>query len=245
VPLLPAAGTLRAGIPVGAGTRPWDTVTARQARSNPPIFFRRALKIVNASRAGSSPLVDLPAGMGLTIVSENPVYVQGNFNTPSAGAFGATQADHRPSAIIADAVTVLSNNWNDNRSFASPHNPLGRPGTTTWYRTAIVAGKGLSFLRPGWGAPQDFGTDGGAHNFLRYLEGWGGNGLNYRGSIVNFFSSRQAVGTYKCCSNVYKPPTRAYNFDAEFLQMSLLPPKSPAFRDVNTLTFRQILRPTQ
>ena len=50
---------------------------------------------------------------------------------------------------------------------------------------------------------------------------------------------------YKCCTNVYSPPTRGYRFDTEFLTLSLLPPKSPAFRDVNTKSFRQVLRPTQ
>ena len=89
------------------------------------------------------------------------------------------------------------------------------------------------------------GTDGGAHNFLRYIEDWGGQTLNYRGSIVSFFISRQGVGTYKCCTNVYSPPSRGYNFDTEFLTPNLLPPRTPMFRDVNTLTFRQILRPTQ
>jgi hypothetical protein len=69
--------------------------------------------------------------------------------------------------------------------------------------------------------------------------------LNYRGSIVSFFFSRQATGTYKCCTNVYSPPTRGYNFDTDFLVPALLPPGTPMFRDINTLTFRQLLRPNQ
>ena len=69
--------------------------------------------------------------------------------------------------------------------------------------------------------------------------------LNYRGSIISFYTSRQAVGIYKCCNIVYTPPARGYNFDAEFLTPKLLPPRTPMFRDLNTLTFRQVLRPTQ
>jgi hypothetical protein len=111
---------------------------------------------------------------------------------------------------------------------------------------AVAAGKTLSFTKPTWnGAANDFGTDGGVHNFLRYLEDWNGQTLNYRGSIVSLYTSRQAIGTYKCCTIVYTPPVRAYNFDTNFLTPSLLPPGTPMFRDVNTLTFRQILRPTQ
>ena len=248
-PILPA--NLRTGVPIGAGSRPWTLITARDARSNPALLYRRALKVVNGAQAGSSSLTLLPANTGLTIVSENPVYVQGNYNTSTAGTFGTTQTEHRPSAVIADAVMMLSNNWNDIRSFRSPHDPQnvsgqgGRPGATTWYRMGIVSGKGLSFQQPtAFACYQDFGTDGGAHNFLRFIENWGGSTLNYRGSIISFFTSRQGVGTYKCCTNVYSPPTRGYNFDVEFLQLNLLPPKSPAFRDANTLTFRQVLRPT-
>ena len=130
----------------------------------------------------------------------------------------------------------------------SPHNvAANRDASTTWYRVAVIAGKGLNFPRPTSNAQDhtDFGTDGGAHNFLRYIENWSGDTLNYRGSIVSFYTNRQAVGTYKCCDVVYSPPSRGYRFDTDFLTPSLLPPRTPMFRDINTLTFRQLLRPTQ
>ena len=147
-------------------------------------------------------------------------------------------------AIIADGVTLLSNNWNDMASLQSPHNGSNRTGTTTWYRVAIVAGKGPSFPQPtAGGPPADFGTDGGTHNFLRYLERWSGQTLNYRGAIITFYYNRQALGTYKCCSNVYGPPVRAYVFDTDFLDPNLLPPGTPMFRDVNILGFTYNLRP--
>jgi hypothetical protein len=59
------------------------------------------------------------------------------------------------------------------------------------------------------------------------------------------YASRQATGIYKCCVNVYGAPTRADNFDTNFLTPALLPPGTAMFRDVNTLTFRQIFRPTE
>jgi hypothetical protein len=210
-------------------------INAAHAMVNRPIFFRRALKLVNGA------LGNLP--VGFTVASENPVYVQGNYNALANN----TLADpHIPAAVIADAVTLLSNSWNDVTSFRQPNNPAGRNATTTGYRMAIIGGKGLSFPQPtAWAADQDFGTDGGAHNFLRYVEDWSNETLNYRGSIVSFYTSRQAVGTYKCCTNVYSPPSRGYNFDTDFLVPALLPPGTPMFRDVNTLTFRQLLRPTQ
>jgi hypothetical protein len=204
------------------------------ARKNPAIFFRRALKLTNGS------LGNLVAP-GLTISSENPVYVQGNWNADNAG-FGNP---HVATAVLADSVTLLSNAWDDRISFWNPHAAGPRNALTTWYRFAVISGKGLSFPFIA-GNPQDYGTDGGAHNFLRFVEDWGAGGgqvLNYRGSIASFFSNRQGVGLYKCCADVYSPPTRGYNFDAEFLIPALLPPRTPMFRDVNTTGFAQIIRP--
>ncbi|HLH32628.1 MAG TPA: hypothetical protein VKY31_15615, partial [Terriglobia bacterium] len=134
--------------------------------------------------------------------------------------------------------TFLSNSWTDIRSFDYPYAPGSRNASTTWYRMAVAAGKGPWFTQPS-GQPQDYGTDGGTHNFLRYIENWGGSTLNYLGSIVSLYYSRQGIGTYKCCTTVYSPPTRAYSFDTDFLVPSQLPPGTPRFRDINNLSFRQ------
>jgi hypothetical protein len=67
--------------------------------------------------------------------------------------------------------------------------------------------------------------------------------VNYLGAIATFFYNRQAVGTYKCCNNVYSPPTRAFAFDQNFLNPALLPPNTPVFRDMNAVGFSQELRP--
>jgi hypothetical protein len=233
-PIVPIGGVA----PLNGAARPWTLVDRDVARVNRPIFFRRALKVVNGRRGN----IIAP---GLTIASENPVYLQGDFNALTAEGVPVTYNNpHAATAIIADAVTFLSNSWNDIQSFRTPHNPNGRPSAQTTYRVAIVSGKGQSFPRPSAGnPPQDFGTDGGVHNFLRYIENWSGRNLNYRGSIVSFYTSRQAVGTYKCCSNVYSPPTRNYQFDTDFLQPSLLPPRTPMFRDVNTTGFSTVTPP--
>jgi hypothetical protein len=81
---------------------------------------------------------------------------------------------------------------------------------------------------------------------MRLLENWGGQTMNYRGSIVSFYISRQATGIYKSGPTTYGAPgTRAFSFDTDFLLPDKLPPGTPMFRDVNTLTFRQLLRPNQ
>jgi hypothetical protein len=255
-----------------------NPVDKNVARVNRAFFFRRALKLTHGG------YMQLPhnGSQGLTVAAENPVYIQGNYNacsttapvqpnfTPACtgSAFGTTPGtNHVSAAVIADAVTFLSNAWNDIKSFNNPHDvnvasaPLfstrtnsvvddfSRDAATTYYRTAIISGKGYNFPRAATGATSadhsDWGTDGGAHNFLRFIENWGGSELNYRGSIVSLYMNRQAVGTHKCCDVVYGAPTRGYQFDDEFLTPSLLPPRTPMFRDINTLSFRQVLRPTQ
>jgi hypothetical protein len=237
---------------VGAATSLTTAVSVNEARVNPPVFFRRAIKIVNGGYTNGNLRLPRNGTQGLSIVAENPLYIQGNYNGPNAAGtgFGTTPGtDHVSAAVIADSVTMLSNSFNDIGSFMSPHVvTANREASTTYYRVAVISGKGLNFPKPTSNAQDhtDFGTDGGAHNFLRYIENWSnGSALNYRGSIVSFYLNRQAVGTYKCCNVVYAPPTRGYNFDTDFLTPSLLPPRTPMFRDINTLTFRQLLRPTQ
>jgi hypothetical protein len=108
---------------------------------------------------------------------------------------------------------------------------------------AIIGGSTPSFPQPS-GQGQDYGTDGGVHNFLRYIEAWGGT-LEYQGSIINLFYSRQANSTFKCCNTVYGPPTRGYNFDITFLNPTKLPPRTPLFRDINTTGWTRLLLPGQ
>ncbi len=248
--------------PAGAGApyttaagRPTTAVTLPQAVVNRSILFRRALKLRNGGiNAGVN---NLPTS-GLTVASENPVYVQGNYNATTS----PTAEPNVPASILADAVTLLSNNWNDMRSARNPNDSrvnLGAPvpannrrlATTTGYRFGTVAGKNPSFPWPAVPAQHFlYGTDGGVGNFLRLLEDWeeaGAVAVNYRGSIVSLYYSRQAVGSFKYTANrnVYDYADRNFAFDTDFLLPALLPPGTPMFRDVNTLTFRQLLRPTQ
>ena len=213
---------------------------AQEARENPPVFFRRALKIVD----GASLTIGTSCSGtdGLTIVAENPVYIQGDYNAPvDDGTWGGVSV---AAAVEGDAVTFLSNNWNDVNSFAFPYNVNNRAAAPTAYRAAIISGKGIPFPSIS-GQAEDFGTDGGVHNFLRFLENWG-LVCHYRGSMVSFYYNRQGVGTYKG-TGVYNPPSpRDYTFDTNFtLGPACLPPRTPSLRSVNTIGFSQEVLPTQ
>ena len=209
------------------------------ARENPSLFFRGAVKIVNGSDLTAVGQCPSSVSCGLAIAVENPVYIQGDFNANINGA--QWNSAEVATSVAGDAVTLLSVQWNDLNSFMSPYATTQRNGNTTWYRTAIIGGATLAFPQPA-GQPQDYGTDGGVHNFLRYIEAWGGT-LEYKGSIIDLYTSRQANGTFKCCGVVYSPPTRGYNFDTNFLNPTLLPPRTPLFRDVNTTGWTRVMQP--
>jgi hypothetical protein len=249
------AGVVPTGAP-GAGaysaaSTPLTLITsAPMARMSKQVLFRRALKLVNGciGTSGTTPGCNAANGVnnlpnsGLTIATENGVYVQGNYNATSTNVQATPD---RPAAILGDAITILSNNWSDVASLNSPNDMAARDATSTGYRFAMVAGKSIAFPRPGWATAGDWGTDGGVHNFMRMLENWGGQTISYRGSMISLYTARQMIGIYRANSNVYSPGTRAFAFDTNFLQPALLPPGTPMFRDVNTLRFRQILRPNQ
>jgi PilX N-terminal len=231
------------------GSTGWPGVIyshTQEARENSPVYFRRALKLVDGATLNLGNSCGAVV-CGLTIVAENPVYIQGDYNAPATGLFnGASVA----AAVAADAVTLLSDNWNDVNTFMYPY-ALGtsndRVAVQTAYRVALIAGKGIPFPQiAGACTCNDFGTDGGVHNFLRFLETWNGVNGYYYGSMVSFYYNRQGVGTYKNSGYVYSPPNRHYQFDTNFtLGPAYLPPRTPVLRSVNTIGFSQQLLPTQ
>jgi len=207
---------------------------------------RHVLRLVDGS-LGNVPVRPDNGKGGFTVGAENPVYIMGDYNSSAADPTwnnpNAAEPAHAAAGVIADAVTMLSNNWSDLRSLSSPSNDATRPATTTYYRVAVAGGKNLNFLVNtccGAWAVGDWGTDGGLHNFLRQLEAWGGQTLNYKGSMVSMYYSTYATGTDKNGGGtVYEPATRNYVFDPLFTQPQNLPPGTPLFRDIDNLSYRQ------
>jgi hypothetical protein len=222
-------------------------------RKNRVTGARHVLKLVDGGMGNLPTRPVAPLG-GFTVASENPVYIQGDYNSNSADPTWntptATEPTHAAAAIIADAVTLLSNNWQDAGttggipgSMHDTANANNKNAVTTYYRTAIAAGKNVNFPNPAGNPTWVFGTDGGLHNFLRFLEDWSGQTLYYKGSLVSLYYSTYATGTFKCCTTVYHPPVRNYVFDPLFQQPQNLPPGTPMFRDVDNLSFRQDFTP--
>ena len=157
---------------------------------------------------------------GLTIATDNPVYIWGDFNTgsnpPSDSASSpdptqptGTGYTRQPAAIVADAVTLLSNHWSDGAS-TKPLTDAGRAATNTTVNAAIVAGD----------VPTANGNySGGAENLVRLLENWTGKHFTYYGSLVEIYHSRQGIGVWGG-ANVYNPPTLHFYYDANFQSAS-------------------------
>ncbi|MGI8889591.1 MAG: hypothetical protein ACR2G0_02255 [Chthoniobacterales bacterium] len=176
------------------------------------VTAKRGIRLVNGGK--------LPNG-GLTVASANPVYVQGDYNTgtvPSStpGATPSIQPpsnsgdptnptifgyDRQPAAVVSDAVTILSNSWQDSSSGTMP------AASATTVNAAIVSGN----------VPTGNGYySGGVENFPRFLENWGGKNFTYYGSMIQLYQSKQGIGRWGAAS-VYGAPNRAWYFDTNFV----------------------------
>ena len=180
-----------------------------------------AVRLVNGSQ--------LPTNYpGLTVSTPQPVYIWKDYNVQRQGAsptLGAniTTNDY-PAAILADAITILSDSWQDSYTNKLPTGTHGATNTTV--NAAMFEGIVQS-------NPNVSGSySGGVENFLRYLEDWnkssGGTYVNtYNGSIVVMFPSIYATNYYKVAGNYYNPPTRNWAFDNNFTNQAGLPPCTP------------------
>ncbi len=167
----------------------------------------KGIKLINAT--------SLPAPM--TVASDNAIYVEGDYNT----------VNWQPSAVMADAVYLLSNSWSD----AANHNTfssLNSASTTTYY-LAMISGD----------TPNAAAYNGGLENFPRFLESWSGRTATIYGSFINLFLSQNAVGQWSYGSPVYQAPARDWWFEVRFLDFNNLPPGTPSVGTVLRIAFRQ------
>jgi hypothetical protein len=182
-----------------------------------------------------------PAIKGLTIATDQAVYVRGNYNS----------INKKPAAIMADSMNILSQNspLNDSASCSSynaNYNATDCTGTTDWssrttsettINAAFLAGvdiPGTNNLNNTAGLPVDNESSGGFNNYPRLHETWSGTNFNYRGSMVSLGRARRVNGKFcgvqdSANCNIYSAPTRNWDYDSDFNNADLLPPLSPRF----------------
>jgi hypothetical protein len=156
---------------------------------------------------------------GLAIATPDPIYVEGNFNSQTSAGNDAGSSDTTytyPAALYADAITVLSANWNDTNYTNGAFLPNRVPVATT-INAAVFEG-----IVPSSGTHYS----GGLENFLRLQEDWtSSTTLTYNGSIVVMFPSQYATNIWN--GSYFGVPRRQWNFDANFTQEGGLPPLTP------------------
>jgi len=178
----------------------------------------------------------------LTVATDRPLYVQGDYNTNT----------WVPAALGGDAITWLSNAWNDSQhQCGSPYRPdlltqtakcpgytIYNPSNTT-LNAAVVAGH-----IPTPCDHEDAGCPGGNYgggleNFPRHLEKWTGFTMTYLGSLISLHYSRIAKGPF-AYGTFYYPPNRNWSFDTRFRDPAYLPPATPVVGSVIHTAFRPV-----
>lgn len=155
---------------------------------------------------------------GLTVVTPDPLYVRGHYNTKndSGGtAYGSDTTHTRPAAFMADAVTILSTAWDPENSDETIGN---RVAANTTVNAAILSG----IVPTGNGY-----YSGGVENFPRFLEKWSGKTFTYNGSMVCMFDSLVATAPWIYGGDYYEAPNRNWTFDQNFNDPLKLPPLTP------------------
>jgi len=154
----------------------------------------------------------------LTLASEDPIYIQGNYNT------GNSSVTQKGAAVIGDAVNLLSNSWTGLKT-----NVTGLPNAAnTTYNVAIIAGNTNSSVGS---------YNGGLENLPRFHENWTGRNCTIKGAMVNTWNSEHATAPWVYGGNRYQAPNRIWSYDTAFNTVTNLPPFTPmavSARDIVT-----------
>ena len=191
----------------------------------------------NAVRIWNAAMID-PAVLprGLTIVTNGPMYLLGDTNTasldtstsppaPGVPRHEAATGPWVPMMIGGDAVTLLSNSWDDNARIwgrspiANTYVGLCAPDTAkTTYVMALLGGHVEVTATNG---------SGGVQNFPRFLECWRGIEAVIHGSLVAGYRSVYQDQGFSL--GPYRPPNRTWKFDPNLAKPANQPPGTPSF----------------
>jgi hypothetical protein len=146
----------------------------------------------------------------LTVVSEDPLYVKGDYNT----------VNKQPAAVIADAVNLLSNKWNDTKKKGTLP-----AASATKFDMAMITGN-----------DETFGSQysGGFENLPRFHENWTNIDCSILGSFVKIYASKIATGAWIYGGDHYTAPNRLWDYDLDFNDASKLPPFTPNVAQVKS-----------
>lgn len=192
----------------------------------PTILFVADNRTTNSSQLtgvrltnGIAPPVN--GGLGWSVATPNPLYVLGNYNCTNSSHLGTTNTTTAiPSALMSDALTILSSAWKDNLSDDSYES---RDANDTTVNAAILTG-----VVPSTGSSSSK-FSGGVHNLPRLLEDWNSptKTLTLNTAIMNLFNSKIAIRQFVNPGTYYDPPTRKFSYDLNFQDPAKQPPGIP------------------
>ncbi|MGZ0657206.1 hypothetical protein ACWPKS_16515 [Coraliomargarita sp. W4R72] len=205
-----------------------------------PAISGRAVKLVNGGIIPNPEFAQADDIYGMTLATNQMMYVEGNYNADGDLNTGSpTEPDdpinfskegyEAPAALVADSITFLSVNWDDEDS---THSMSDRRAANTEVSAAVLTG-----LVPS-GEYGSKSYSGGVENFPRFLENWASRTIQIRGSLVALFESE--VGTRGWgYSDVYNAPRREWGFHSKFGE-GYLPPGTPNTRRYRGIDFQLI-----
>lgn len=181
------------------------------------------VRIRNGSRIAST-IGGAPAVRGITFVTDQGAYIQGNFNS----------VNKIPAAILSDSFNVLSENFwttgggGDFRDSTTQTAVSTRTPSNTTQNIAVLAGTDSTGGQEGV-AGQGGAYNGGLENYPRFHENWTGFTYTYRGSFVSLNRPRHVNGAWIYGAPQYTAPNRNWDYDTSFNNASNLPPLTPRF----------------
>jgi len=155
----------------------------------------------------------------LSVATNLPLYVLGDYNN--------LVNDWQPASVVADAVTLLSDRWDDSKSGEGKTEKA--PDNTEVY-AAIRAGHSPT---PFYGSPDSGGQ---LENFPRFLEEWNGKTMTIIGSFVSLWFPKLSTAGWACC-DYYYPPARDWGFEVRFRDPNTLPPMTPVVGQILRVGF--------
>lgn len=192
--------------------------------SNPGV-----VRLKNASRLPVS-----SGDRGFSFITDDPLYVQGNYNTDRPAS------DRPPSLVASDALMILSNAWNDSNS---DDGKSQRNASNTETNAVFMSGIVPSGSKTNTAGQAYKHYSGGVENYYRYLETWSGDRHTVNGSIVSLWASKTfrtawnrnpnfPNGSTGTVGDIYDPPNRYWAWDTNLGEINGGPPGTTAYVEV-------------
>jgi len=153
----------------------------------------------------------------LTVVTNNPLYVKGDFNT----------VNKKSVALVSDSLNIQSKAWVD---YVNNSKPLAnRVAQETTVNAAFASG--ITISNPATGQ-----YNGGFENYPRLLEKWSGIKLNITGAFISLWQSQFAKDPW-AYGGYYEAPNRIWNYDSNLI--SNPPPFTPIIVELESKSWWQ------